>query len=216
VHVLEGDLADRAFPARLAERASASLGAVDLLALNAGFAVPGLSERASVERVNGMIEVNVVSSVALARALLPGMLERRRGWILTVSSMAGILPAPYQAAYAGTKAFLLNWTESLREEVKDRGVVVSAVCPGITDTEFFEAAGYRGSNKFTRSKMSPDRVARAGLRALLARKPRVVPGALNATLVFVGMRLSPRRLVQVVSRKLMMRRPMPAREGRAP
>jgi short-subunit dehydrogenase len=214
VAVVEGDLADRAFPPRLAERATQALRGVDLLVLNAGFSVPGLSERASVERVERMIEVNVTSHVTLTRLLLPAMLERGRGWVLAVSSMAGILPAPFQSAYAGTKAFLLNWSESLREEVKDRGVVVTALCPGITDTEFFEAAGYRGSNRFTRSKMPAERVAKAGLAALAKRKPRVVPGALNKTLVFVGTRLSPRRVVQVVARKLMLRRPLPVREGK--
>jgi short-subunit dehydrogenase len=214
VHVVEGDLGDRSFPPRLAERATAALHAVDMLVNNAGFAVPGLSERASIERVTAMIEVNVTSHVTLTRLLLPGMLERRRGWILSVSSMAGILPAPYQAAYAGTKAFLLNWTESLREEVKDRGVVASAVCPGITDTEFFEAAGYRGANKFTSRKMPAEKVARVALAALACGKPRAVPGALNKALVFAGTRLSPRRLVQVVAKKLMMRRPIPVREGK--
>jgi short-subunit dehydrogenase len=214
VRVVAGDLGDRAFVPRLVEEATAALGAVDLVVANAGFAVPGLSEKASVERVTAMIEVNVTAHVTLVRLLLPGMLERRKGWILTVSSMAGILPAPYQAAYAGTKAFLLNWTESLREEVKERGVVACALCPGITDTEFFEAAGYRGANKFTSTKMPADRVARAGLSALLSGKPRTVPGALNKVLVFAGTRLSPRRLVQVVAKKLMLRRPMPVREGR--
>ena len=211
VQAIPDDLADRGAPARIAAKATEALGAVDVLVNNAGFAVPGLSERASIERVTTMIEVNVTAHVALTRLLLPGMLERGKGYVLTVASMAGILPAPYQAGYAGTKAFLLNWSESLREEVRARGVRVTALCPGITDTEFFEAAGYKGSNKFTNSKMPADRVARAGLRALEKDRPRVVPGAVNKMLAFVGMRLSPRWLVQAVARKLMARRPPPSR-----
>ena len=211
VQAIPDDLADRGAPARIAATAGAALGAVDVLVNNAGFAVPGLSERAPTERVTTMIEVNVTAHVALTRLLLPGMLERGTGYVLTVASMAGILPAPYQAGYAGTKAFLLNWSESLREEVRARGVRVTALCPGITDTEFFEAAGYKGSNKFTNSKMPAARVARAGLRALAKGRPRVVPGAINKTLAFVGMRLSPRWVVQAVARKLMARRPPPSR-----
>jgi uncharacterized protein len=206
-HAIPDDLADPTAPERVAAAAVERMGGVDLLVNNAGFSVPGLSERASIDRTRTMVAVNVVAPVALARALLPAMLERRRGWVLNVASMAGILPAPYQAGYAGTKAFLLNWSESLREEVRDRGVVVTALCPGVTDTEFFDAAGYRGSNAYVRRRMSAVRVARAGLRALARGKPRVVPGALNKTLVFVGTRLSPRWLVQRVAAKLMRRRP---------
>ena len=211
VAVIAEDLADPAAPGRLATAADAALSGVDVLVLNAGFAVPGLFEKSSLERTLAMLQVNVGSHVALARLLLPAMLERRRGWVLSVASMAGLMPAPYQAGYAGTKAFLLNWSESLREEVRFRGVRVTALCPGITDTEFFTAAGYRGSNKFTSSKMPAERVARAGLRALAKGKPRVVPGGLNKTLIFVGSRLSPRWFVQFVSRKLMSRRPPPTR-----
>lgn len=211
VHVVVDDLADEAAAARVVDAATKALGGIDFLANNAGFAVPGLSEKAAPDRVAKMIDVNVAAPVALTRQLLPAMLERRHGWVLNVSSMAGILPAPFQAGYAGTKAFLLNWSESLREEVRDRGVVVTALCPGVTDTEFFEAAGYRGSNKFLKHRMDADTVATAGLKALARGKPRVVPGALNKTLVFTGTRLSPRWLVQSLARRLMMRRPPPTR-----
>lgn len=205
-HAIPEDLSDPAAPARLADAATKAMGGVDLLVNDAGFSVPGLSERASPARVASMIQVNLTAPVALTRALLPPMLERRRGWILNVSSMAGILPAPYQSSYAGTKAFLLNWSESLREEVASRGVVVTALCPGVTDTEFFDAAGYVGSNPYLARRMSADRVARVGLAALAKGKPRVVPGLFNKTLVFVGVRLSPRRLVQRVAKGLMRRR----------
>jgi len=211
VAVIVDDLADPTAAERVAPRATAALNGVDLLVNNAGFAVPGLSERADPARVASMIQVNCASPVALTRLLLPPMLARGRGWILNVASMAGIVPAPFQAGYAGTKAFNLNWSESLREEVASRGVVVSALCPGVTDTEFFEAAGYRHLGKFMKYRMAAEPVARAGLRALLTQKPRVVPGGLNKVLMFVGVRLAPRRLLQVVARKLMGSRPPPVR-----
>jgi short-subunit dehydrogenase len=210
------DLADPEAPARVAKAAVDRLGSVDLLANNAGFAVPGLSEKAAADRVAKMIQVNVAAPVALTRILLPPMLERRRGWILNVASMAGILPAPYQSSYAGTKAFLLNWSESLREEVRSRGVVVTALCPGVTDTEFFEAAGYRGVGKFMKHKLAAEPVAEAGLSALERGKPRVVPGAMNKVLVFAGTRLSPRWLVQIVAAKLTAQRPPPERDRERP
>jgi uncharacterized protein len=212
VHVVVDDLADRAAPERVARAAIERLGTIDVLVNNAGFAVPGLTERSPLDRTLRMIDVNVCAPVALTRLLLPPMLDRGRGFILSVASMAGILPAPFQAGYAGTKAFLLNWSESLREEVRRRGVCVTALCPGVTDSEFFEAAGYRGSNAFVKRRMPADRVARAGLAALAKGRARVVPGFVNRTLVFVGMRLSPRWLVQRVAAGLMRRRPEPERK----
>jgi short-subunit dehydrogenase len=208
VHVIVEDLASREGAARVAAAASTALGGVDVLVNNAGFAVPGLTERAPLDRTLAMIDVNVVAPVVLTRALLPAMLEARRGWILNVSSVAGIGPAPYQAGYSGTKAFLLHWSESFREEVRDRGVAVTALCPGITDTEFFEAAGYRGTNRFLRWKMSSARVARAGLRALAKGRCRVVTGWQNRALVFT-MRIAPRWMIQGLAARLMRRRPEP-------
>jgi short-subunit dehydrogenase len=206
VHVEPAELANREEVERLAERATKSLGAVDVLVANAGFGAAGLFERSDPDRLSEMIDVNVRAAVLLARALLPGMLDRGRGGVLAVSSMAGILPAPYQSAYAGTKAYLVNWAESVHQETKGRGVAVTALCPGVTATEFFEVAGYRATTKFLDSRMAPDRVARAGLRALSRGQVRVVPGFGNRLLVFLGMRLSSRRLVGWVSKRLMMGR----------
>ena len=205
VHVVVEDLASREGAARVAAAATAALGGVDVLVNNAGFAVPGLTERAPLDRTLAMIDVNVVAPVILTRALLPAMLEARRGFVLNVASVAGIGPAPYQAGYSGSKAFLLHWSESFREEVRDRGVAVTALCPGITDTEFFEAAGYKGTNRFLRWKMSSERVARAGLAALARNRCRVVTGWQNKLLVFTT-RLSPRWLIQGVAARLMRRR----------
>jgi short-subunit dehydrogenase len=206
VHVEPADLARRDDAQALATRATAALQGVDVLVANAGFGAAGLFERASADRAAEMLDVNVRAAVDLTRALLPAMLDRGSGGVLVVSSMAGILPAPYQAAYAGTKAYLLNWAESLHQEVRGRGVVVTALCPGVTGTEFFEVAGYRAKTKFLEATMSPDVVARAGLRALAKGRIRVVPGVANKLLVFAGTRLSPRRLVGWVSRRLMMGR----------
>ncbi len=212
VHAIPEDLGDPAAPERLAPRATSCLGGVDVLVDNAGFAVPGLFEKTSLERTRSMIEVNVTAHVALTRLLLPAMLERGRGHVLVVASMAGMLPAPFQSAYAGTKAFLLGWGESLRQEVLSRGVRVTVLCPGVTDTEFFGVAGYRNASKFLKHRMPADRVARVGLRALAKGRPCAVPGAVNKILVFAGTRLSPRRFAGWVSRRLMASRPPPTRE----
>jgi short-subunit dehydrogenase len=206
VHVEPADLGRREEVETLARRASEALGAVDVVVANAGFGLAGLFERASPERMCEMVDVNVRGTVLLVRALLPPMLRAGKGGVLVVSSMAGILPAPFQSAYAGTKAYLLNWSESLHQEAKDRGVVVTALCPGTTDTEFFEVAGYRSTSKYLESRMSPALVARVGLDALARGRIRAVPGFANRFLVFLGTRLSWRSLVGSVSRLMMGRR----------
>ena len=204
------DLDEPAAPAALAQMAENHLGHVDVLINNAGFAVPGLFPKTDLDRVLSMLRVNVLAAVELAHRLLPGMLERGRGGILNVASMAGFQAAPYTSAYGGTKAFLLNWSNGLHQEVKESGVAITALCPGVTDTEFFDAAGYRSLTGFLQRRAACRPVAEAGLRALQRGRMEVVPGALNASAIFLQ-RLMPRRFVASVSRRLMGGRPYPTR-----
>ncbi|MHC5011140.1 MAG: SDR family NAD(P)-dependent oxidoreductase [Planctomycetota bacterium] len=201
-HAVLADLAQPAAPETLAAEAASRLGEVDVLVNNAGFSVPGSFARSDVEKTLQMIQVNVTASVLLMRRLLPEMLRRDRGGVLTVSSVAGFQAAPYQAGYAGTKAFLLNLSESVHQEVKHTGVAVTALCPGVTDTEFFDAAGYRNLGKLMDRRMPADRVARIGLKALRKGRMTVVCGARNKVSVFAE-RFFPRRVVAEVSRRLM-------------
>jgi len=179
---------------------------------NAGFAVPGLFVRGDLERTLAMIRVNVMASVELAHRLLPGMLKRRSGGILNVASMAGYQAAPYQSAYAGTKAFLLNWSDGLHQEHKHTGVAITALCPGVTETEFFEAAGYPEASGILKVRAKCEPVARCGVRALARGRMEAVPGGLNKTLLFLQ-RFLPRAFVAGVSRRLMGGRPMPSGRG---
>ena len=207
VHVVAADLgepgADRVLLAACAEQ----LGDVDVLINNAGFAVPGPFVRSSPERTRSMLEVNVVAATSLLRALLPDMVKRGRGGVLNVASIAGFLPAPYQSAYAGTKAYLLNLSESVYQETRSSGAVVTALCPGVTDTEFFEAAGYKNLGAFLDRRMSAAKVARIGLAGFRRGRRVVVPGLANRVLVLLGGML-PRGLVGALARWVMVgRRP---------
>ncbi len=204
------DLTHPEAPERIVRQADAHLGHVDVLVNNAGFAVPGPFVRSDLERTARMIEVNVTASVRLARLVLPGMLTRNVGGILTVSSIAGYQAAPYQSTYAGTKAFLLVWSDSLHQEVKHTDVAVTALSPGVTDTEFFEAAGYRGLSRMLKNRMPADKVARVGLAALRKRKMEAVPGFKNRLLLFTQ-RFVPRAFVAAVSRRVLASRPEPRR-----
>jgi short-subunit dehydrogenase len=202
------DLAEDGAAEALATEAERRLGAVDVLVSNAGFSVPGPFVRSDVERTLRLVRVNMVAPVLLARRLLPGMVTRDRGGILTVSSVAGFQASPYQAAYAGSKAFLLVFSDCLHQEVKHTNVAITALCPGVTDTEFFDAAGFRTTTGFLQRRASAAKVARKGVRGLQRGRMDVVPGPLNKALVWVQ-RIVTRRFAASVSRRLMGGRGFP-------
>lgn len=166
--------------------------AVDLLVNNAGFGAHGEFHVLGLARQLEMVQVNVSAMVHLTHLFLPQMIERRRGDILIVASMAGFQGVPYIATYAATKAFDLLFAEALAEEVRKYGVRVCALCPGSTQTEFHEVAKQTVSS--SRIKESADKVARVGLEALARGKSCVISGAHNVLTVQLQ-RLVPRRLV---------------------
>ena len=209
-YAIPADLGDPGAPAYIAEQATNHLGHVDVLINNAGFGKAGLFHKAPRERLLEMIQVNVTASVDLAHRLLPGMLERDRGGILSVASMAAYQPAPYTSTYGATKAFLLEWSGGLHQEYKESGVIISALCPGVTDTEFFDVAGWGNLSGFLNNRMSSARVARVGLDALRKGKMEAMPGAMNNVAIF-AQRFLPRTWVAAMSRRLMGGRPYPTR-----
>jgi short-subunit dehydrogenase len=209
--VLVEDLSEAGAGRRLADRAREALGHVDLLVNNAGFAVPGFYTRTDLDRTLDMIQVNVVAQVELTRLLLPDMVRRNVGGVLTVSSVAGFEVAPYQNAYASSKAFLLHFSVGLYQEYKHTALALTALCPGVTDTEFFEAAGYRKMTGYLKRRMPSLKVAKAGLKGLERGRMVVVPGCLNKAMVFTR-RLVPGRLSAAVSRRLMIGRGLPVRD----
>jgi short-subunit dehydrogenase len=174
--------------------------AVDVLVNNAGFGDWGLFGRADLERQLTMIQVNVIALTELTRRLLPGMISRRRGRILNVSSTAGFAPGPLMAVYYATKAYVLSFSEAIANELSGTGITVTALCPGPTRTGFAATAGVTGSNLFgTPNVMAMEPVAEAGYRGMMRGRAVVVPGLANKLLLFV-IRLSPRWAVRKVTR----------------
>jgi short-subunit dehydrogenase len=151
-----------------------------------------------------MVQVNIASVVHLTHLFLPPMVERRSGYILIVASTAAFQPVPYISTYAATKGFDLLFAEGLAEEVRRHGVRVCALCPGSTVSEFNEVAGQPGQPLHIAGPQEPnEKVARVGLRALAAGKPRVISGTRN-WLSVEAQRLTPRRLVTRVAARMFM------------
>ena len=176
---LEATDAAEALVASLGERRD-----VDVLVANAGFGVNAPFAETDPAAVRGMVALNVLALTDLTRLLLPGMLARRRGGVLTVASTSAFVPAPTFAVYAATKAYVLSLTDALHAELRGSGVHATCLCPGPVPTAFGDRAGMRAS--FFSGPLSgalpADAVARAGLEALAANRRRVVPGAVNKLL----------------------------------
>jgi|tagenome__1003787_1003787.scaffolds.fasta_scaffold20972987_3 short-subunit dehydrogenase len=164
---------------------------VDALALNAGVGVAGEFVDTSIEADENLISLNITSAVRLSKLLLPGMIERGEGKVLITASVASTMPGPYYATYAASKAFLLSFAEAIRYELKNRGVTVTALMPGPTDTDFFRRAHMEDTRAAQGPKDDPAQVAEDGFRALMAGDDHVVAGSFKNKAQVVGTRAMP-------------------------
>jgi uncharacterized protein len=151
---------------------------VDAIALNAGRGIGGdfTRETALADELN-VIDVNVTSTVHLAKRVLPGMVARDEGRVLFTSSIASLMPGTYQAVYNASKSFVQSFAEALRAELKDSGVTVTALMPGPTDTNFFHRAEMDDTKVGAGAKDDPAVVAKQGFEALMKDKQKVVAGS---------------------------------------
>jgi short-subunit dehydrogenase len=192
VEVIPADLVDPDGVARLCDEIAGRGLAVDVLVNNAGFGVKGSYARTTWEQQSALLQVLVVALAELTHRLLPGMVERRFGRVLNVSSLAGLLPAPGgHTLYAAAKALVIRFSESLAHEVQPFNIHVTALCPGFTHSEFHDVAGTRDKVRTLPGFMWMDAmsVARAGVDAVMAGKLICVPGRVSWLLAIAGRHL---------------------------
>jgi short-subunit dehydrogenase len=154
---------------------------IDVLVNNAGQGVYGEFEDTDIDRELDIIHLNISSLVALTKLFLKDMTSRKAGKILNLASIASKVPGPWQAVYHGTKAFVLSFTEAIREELRDSGVTVTALMPGVTDTDFFHKADMEDSKAIQDkdAMADPAAVAKDGYDALMAGEDKVISGFKN-------------------------------------
>lgn len=154
---------------------------IDVLVNDAGQGVYGLFKDNDIERELDIIHLNICATVILTKHVINQMTARGNGKILNLGSVAGKLPGPWQAVYHATKAFVLSFTAAIREELKDSGVTITALMPGVTDTDFFNKAGMNDSRivQAEHAKADPAVVAKDGYEALMAGDDRVISGFKN-------------------------------------
>ena len=183
VHVLVADLARPESPRLIFEEMNRAGIVVDVLVNNAGFGLCGSFGELPLRRQLDMIQVNIASLVELTGLFLQGMIQRGHGGVLNVGSVAGFLPGPNMAIYYATKAFVMSFSEALREELRGTSVSVTDLCPGPTETNFSQVARSHRVRKVHAAKMSASEVARVGYPEFRQGKILSVPGAKNKVLV---------------------------------
>ncbi len=193
--VLTEDLADREAPARLAAALESQDKPIDVVVNNAGFGMRGRFHELSLDRQLAMLQLNITSLVELTHRLLAGIHSRGRGGVLNVASTAAFQPGPNMAVYYASKAFVLSFTEAVREGLRDSGLHICCLCPGPTKSEFAELADMDDSRLFRRGAMTAADVARAGHRGYRANRAVTVPGLANK-LGAQASRLLPRALMR--------------------
>jgi short-subunit dehydrogenase len=159
---------------------------------NAGFGLFGAAATLDLNEQLAMIDLNVRLLTDLSLAFIEP-LQRRRGGILNVASVAGFLPGPGMAIYYASKAYVLSFSEALHRELKTRGVRVTVLCPGPVPTEFQGRAGASTERFPPLITQSAERVAQEGYRGLMAGRRLVIPGFANKLVTFL-LRITPRQL----------------------
>jgi short-subunit dehydrogenase len=177
VEVVQTDLATAEGVARL----TAAVGGrpVAVLMANAGHGLGHAFLDQDFAQVRHVIDTNITGTIDLIQQVGRGMRERGSGRILVTGSIAGLVPGAFQAVYNGTKAFIDSFCYALRNELKDSGVTVTCLMPGVTDTHFFERAELMDTKVGTGRKADPADVARAGYEAMLDGDADVVAGWKN-------------------------------------
>lgn len=201
--VIPGDLTDSGFPARLHAMATGNGRQVDLLINNAGYGYIGRFHEGDLSWQLNMIQLNIVALTELTYRFLPQMLNRPEAGcgVINVASVGGFLPVPNFSVYAATKAYVMNFSQALWQELQGQGITVTCLSPGSTRTNFQNVANGAGGRYF---QQEPEAVVRAALKGFQRGRRLVVTGAFNK-LAAVLTRLTPTGLMLKAADRAMKR-----------
>jgi uncharacterized protein len=208
VQIVQADLSRPDEVEKVYESVRALQRPVDVLAANAGVGVYGeFADNTDLDDEIALINLNVTSQVHLIKRVSQDMIERGEGDILITSSVAGVLPAPRMAVYAASKAFLRSFGQAIRNEMKDKGVNVTVLMPGPTETEFFERAQMTDTVAGQGSKQDASEVAEEALEALEHGADHVVTGVKNKVQVGVAKSMSDQARTKMHGKMTKKKRP---------
>ena len=174
---------------------------IDVLVNNAGIGDFEIFNHADLSKISQIMQINIVSLTELTKLYLKGMVYRKEGKILNVSSMAAFQPGPYMAVYYASKAYVQSFSEAIASELKGTGVTVTALCPGPTKSGFQHEVGSEGSNLSKLNLLSSSEyVAKYGYRALHEGKRVAIPGFVNTSLINTAKFIPRKATIQVVKK----------------
>jgi short-subunit dehydrogenase len=200
VDIFAEDLSLPEGPVRVFEWCAGKNYAISVLVNNAGYGLSGPMEKYSpVENAN-MLQLNMISLAQMCQLFLPSLRAQERGYIMNISSSAAYQAVPYLSLYAASKAFVLQFSRGLRQELKKGSVSVTCISPGATDTQFVERAqiGEKGLKAASRVNMQPGDVARIAVNSMLAGKAEVIVGMVNKLGAFASWLLPKAMIEQTV------------------
>ena len=195
--VLPGDLSDKTFPQKLYNQILEKDIDIDILINNAGFGFSGLFLDSDMKNYKEMLNVNIYSLMDLSHLFLKDMLEKGRGGIINISSLASYQPMPYFAVYAATKSFVTSFTLALHEEYRDKGINILGVCPGYTKTNFNKRAQV-SSKTIPGYIMTSEDVVEQSLKAFRKGKHIIINGKINNFVKFITSFLPTRLAMRMV------------------
>jgi uncharacterized protein len=199
VYTIEKDLSAEGSAREVYDELQTQNITVDCLVNNAGFGDVGLFAESDWNKQERMINLNVTALTHLTRLFLPGMIDRGFGKILNVASTASFQPGPTMSVYFATKAYVLSFSEAVNNEVRKKGVTVTALCPGSTDSGFHATALGEGKHVRERKLPSAREVAEYGYKAMMKGKAVAIPGLKNSIMA-TSVRFIPRSLAVKAAR----------------
>jgi short-subunit dehydrogenase len=206
VKVMSKDLAHPAAPAEIFSRLKNENIHIDMLVNNAGFGLYGPFAGTSWQKEQMMIDLNVRALTELTKIFLPDMISSKYGRILNVASTAAFQPGPLMAVYYASKAYVLSFSEAIANELKGTGVTVTALCPGPTESGFYDAAALHESKLFEGKKLPTSaEVAEYGYSAMMKGKTVAIHGTMN-WIMANSVRFTPRKVVAAVVRMMQERK----------
>ena len=202
VHCLPADLGSPTGADALIASVTALSQPVSVLINNAGFGLHGPFTDNDPTRLQEMLQLNLITLTRLTHHFGRAMALRKHGRILQVSSVGAYQATPYYAAYSATKSYVLLLSEAVQAEMSGTGVTCTTLCPGLTDTEFHDAANHPKTGLMTITTLSARAVATIGLKAMFAGRSLVTSGLINKLNAFL-IRLVPRRMATWMTGLLM-------------
>lgn len=175
---------------------------IDILVNNAGVQVYGKFHEVNIDETLNMMYLNMFSLTKLTSLYVKGMVERGYGKILNLGSTGSFQPCPLNSVYCASKAFVLYFSEGIREELKGTGATVTTLCPGATNTKFAKRANIENIKLFRGKLLSASDVAEIGYKALINNKSLVITGMYNKIMTWI-VRFIPRNVVTKLGMNMM-------------